>query len=344
MERSSLASLLPTRVTQYLDRLSSALTGAQTDIGRLQKAGYVTGKQVPQFVDPTFIRQQLQANGSAALNVTNLIGKLASPQTAGAPEVASLPPFNSPLAQDGTLVRFNGLLYFYDGSTDPGSWKPVSSVGAVLLGTHAQRISALYTPPTIYVDGTVFYETDRDLLYIVRGGVWVYLWGIYRLAYGSIAALALTSADTNLRIFVNDYDHTILWTGAVWGWAEWDRQGGQIEAFAVDPNNSSGGYQLCDGSSTTQLVITAGALSTPTFNTPNLVASPAYGKFGSPYTGTINPAVAAAIGGSPGITTSSAQAGTGASFGFVNGVNAGTLANNTAAEPANLVLRPWFRR
>ncbi len=75
---------------------------------------------------PNVIRTTLQADGSFPLKVTGLTGQLAEPQKARATLVTALPPLNSPLAQSGTLIAFNSGLYFFDTSTNPGTWQPVS--------------------------------------------------------------------------------------------------------------------------------------------------------------------------------------------------------------------------
>lgn len=376
MEAPSLGSLLPSKVLQYLQRLASAITANETDISRISKSGFITSRQVQSNVDPTFLRNELQANGQAPLNVTNLVGKLAQPQLAGVPQVSALPAYNNPLAQDGALVRFNGLLYFFDQSVDPGVWKPVAGVGVFLVGTHAQRISATYTPPTFYPNGSIFYETDRTLLYISNGGFWEYLSGVFDITFAAIAALTatLTVHDVNLRLFVTDYDHGLKWLGTTlkWTWAEGDRQGGYVSDYAIDPDNVFSGWALCDGSATTWLKITAGVLSIPAFTTPNVVGSPAFKKLGAAYTGAIVPPVAPTATGitasgnanipsvtSTGNSTSIAvPQGAGAAIvvaanphthdvavtdlGHTHALTAVPI--SSTGEPQAIVFRPWFRR
>lgn len=289
-------------VSQYCLRLARTIDGVQKDLAGIGKAGYITRAQVTQAVDSTSIAKNLQAGGLSPLNVSNLIGHLAQPQLAGVPQVAALPAANSPLAQEGALVRFNGLLYFFDQSRDPGVWKPVGAVGAIILGTHAQRVSGTYTPPSAYPDGAIFYETDRKLLYVVNTGFWDYLSGVYIIAYASIAALeaTLTNHDTGLRVHINNFDHTIKWGGttAKWGWDVGDMQGGYRQDCAVAPDNVETGWQICDGTATTYLKITAGVLSTPAFTTPNITGNPSYNKLGAAYTGTINVPTAPTLSGS----------------------------------------------
>lgn len=352
MQPPSLASVASQPVEQYLVRLAAALTTVEQTATQLAGAGYVTGKRVTANVDPTQISKALQANGTAPLNVTNLIGKLAQPQLAGVPLVTALPANTSPLSQDGALIRFNGILYYYDQSKDPGTWKPVTAVGLFLVGTHAQRISATYTPPKLYPDGSMFFESDRLLQYISIGGFWNYLAGTYAVPYASISALTLTAYDAGLLVHVNDYAHTLQWSGTAWKWANGDGSGAYIQGFVVDPDNTETGWALCDGSGTTYLLITGGALSTPSFTTPALTSNPAYTKLGSAFAGitaATAPVIASASTGL-GISalTDTVQAGTGIADTFLTAVGltdpGHTHIAGVTGEPQHLVFRPWFRR
>src|SRR3569623_649434 len=48
---------------------------------------------------------------------------------------------------------------------------------AVLIGTHADRLA---TPAGTYPDGTLFYETDREVFYIDDSSTWIYSAGYMR--------------------------------------------------------------------------------------------------------------------------------------------------------------------
>lgn len=68
-------------------------------------------RTLAQTYDFGYIRNQLQANGSAQLNVQGLLGQLSQPQLAMATIVpttgalgTNLPPNGHPLRQDGSLV------------------------------------------------------------------------------------------------------------------------------------------------------------------------------------------------------------------------------------------------
>lgn len=357
MQPPNLTAVVPQQAEQYLVRLAAAVTAVESQLASISRAGYITRAQVTGSVDATAIQAALQSNGSKPLNVTNLLGRLAQPQLAGAPQVSALPGPNDPLSQEGALIRFNGLLYYFDQSTDPGAWKTVNSVGSLITGTHAQRIAAPYTPTTNYPTGSLFYETDRKLTYVVIGNAWRYYEGLFTTSYASIAGLGLGANDAGLLLFVNDYDHTLKWSGTVWGWAPGDRQGGWIEGFKIDPDNLSGGWALCDGSNTTWLKITAGVLSIPAVTTDNLVGSPAYLKLGAAATG-INAPVAATI--AAGVTGSSATGDSATTITILTAAGATQVVDSftaaaghthtipattaTNGEPGNIVLRPWFRR
>lgn len=342
---------------QYLRRMATALTEVEAQVASFQNAGYVTKAGVTPAVDTSAIQKALQANGSAPLNVTSLVGVLSQPQQAGAPTVSSLPVYNSPLAQGGSLVIFNGLLYYYNQANLPGVWTTVASSGILAQGTHAARITTPYTPPTNYPDGSLFYETDRTLLYVTRGGVWHYLEGVFSTSYASIAGLGLGTTDSGLRLFVNDYDHELKWAGSLWGWAEGDRQGGYIEAFQVDPDNLSTGWHPCDGTATTWLKITTGVLSIPALTTDNLIGGVAYLKYGSAATGihgSVGPTYSggANTGSSPtgdSVTSRTDVAVTGAgtaveTFTPAAGHTHTVPTINGDGEPIHVVYKPWFRR
>ncbi|HET9304878.1 MAG TPA: hypothetical protein VFO46_02515 [Candidatus Sulfotelmatobacter sp.] len=156
----------------------------------------------------------------------------------------------------------------------------------------------------------------------------------------------LTTQNAGQLILVTDYCHLILWDGTS---ASFVDEGNRYYAgFEHDPGP---GWALADGSAVN--VLNANG-STSSVTTKNLTGSPAYLKFGSAYGG-INAAVAAGITGSTasstaGITvgTTAVQSGSGAtvvdSVSDPGHVHAhGTLVNDTTAEPANIVLRPWFR-
>lgn len=184
-----------------------------------------------------------------------------------------------------------------------------------------------------------------------------------------LAALALTlkSNEAGLLVEVTDYRHILRWTGSAWEWGPGEDGRHDIVALPVDPD-STVGWQLCDGTATTYL---KGDGTTGSYTTPNLVSTPAYLKLGTPVTG-INAAVAPSFSGSAtdpastGITATTAASGSGNiifpsgagvlvtldSLGHTHPVTITdpthdhTLSGSVGddGEPANIVMRPWFRR
>lgn len=98
-----------------------------------KNSNYVKRHEVAKFLSPAATRGNLQAGGIAPLNVQGLLGQLAQPQIADAVSVPALPPLSSPLSQDGTLVSLNDQVYRFDGTTDPGTWKPITSTTTYTL-------------------------------------------------------------------------------------------------------------------------------------------------------------------------------------------------------------------
>lgn len=115
----------------------------------------------------------------------------------------------------------------------------------------------------------------------------------------------LGPADAGYLAFVTDYGHFVRWTGTVWQFAPGDVGNGFFRPFAITPQEV--GWQLCDGTATTYLVVGGATLTTAAFTTPALTTSPAYLKTGAAYTG-----AAVAKSGSTGTgTTGTGTTGTG---------------------------------
>lgn len=164
----------------------------------------------------------------------------------------------------------------------------------------------------------------------------------------------LSSLLSGVLIYVSDYAHFIFWDGSAAKFA--GDPSGRIEGFLVDPGT---GWHLCDGSTVTYLKPDG---TTGSVTLPNLTSSPAYPKYGASVTG-INAAHAAGISGTTSnsttgdtvsTTSSSVDNGDGShgSSSFLDSASlnpalhnhtAGTLVCDTTGEPANVVLRPWFR-
>jgi len=262
----------------------------------VETAGYVTSQEAANLYGAQAQQAALQAPGAAPLNVTGLSGLLSQPQKAYVPYVDALPDvLYDPMSQDGALVSFQGIVYWFDGRTEPGRWLPLGAIGVLVEDTHANRL-ALY-PAGDYPLHCVCYETDRTVFYhnVLVGGVktWVYLGGTMRATLANIPALGANDAD--FLFYATDYHHLFRWTGAAWEFGPCDDGSGFIRMDTQVPN--AGLWQLCDGSTV--------ARSNPDGTTTNvtledLVSAPAkaaYPKLGSPYTGVAVAAVAPTLAG-----------------------------------------------
>jgi hypothetical protein len=178
-------------------------------------------KQTTPPIDYAAISKQLSIAGTAPLNISGLIGELSQVQKSKAVPITTgaLPAPGSPLAQPGSLVQFNGILYFYNTNTNPGVWTPVGAVGVFLQDTHANRIANF--PPGTFAVGTVFWETDRNVLYLNEGTFgsshWEYILGQYDDVIANRPS-DLGSADKYFLFFATDTRITFVWTGGAWSY------------------------------------------------------------------------------------------------------------------------------
>jgi hypothetical protein len=98
----------------------------------------------------------------------------------------------------------------------------------------------------------------------------------------------LTIENDGLLYFVADYGHMVRWNGSLtkWEFAPGDPGNGFFQGFAIVPQ--AAGWSLCDGSSSSYLVVGGPTLTTASITLPNLTGTPAYLKSAAAYTGTIN--------------------------------------------------------
>jgi hypothetical protein len=204
------------------------------------------------LVSPAVIQGVLQAPGSAPLNVNNLPGVLAQPQKTFLPLVTSLPIAADPLSQDGTLIRYNGTVWYFDGTVEPGTWRPLPVVGVVLQDTFAKMKNGTDYPPANYPIGAVFKPTDigYQVEYINSGSAWLYMTGQIHVTQANFAALAaqLGANDTYLLVAVTDYLHILQWGGAATTYAPGDPGSGYSVIGEPDGSAPEGGlWGICDG-------------------------------------------------------------------------------------------------
>lgn len=175
-----------------------------------------------------------------SLNVTGLVGLLSQPQNAKVSNNSTTPTPGTPQAQNGTLFLLNGQLFYYLN----GQGVAVESVAVVLYDTHANRLANY--PAGNYVAGTLFYETDRQVIYVDTGTVWLYAVGI---EYNSLASRPgdLGTNDVGFLFVASDYSDTVSyrWSGTAWLWF-------QGVYYAVTASRPSGlgtndaGFQFID--------------------------------------------------------------------------------------------------
>lgn len=232
-----------------------------------QLSARVSAIPPPQPVDLKAISQQLSLSGLFPLNVQGLVGQLSSPQRATV-AVGSSGPTSGILAQAGTLTLINGVLSYYDSSTNPGTWRAVGAEAVVLIDTHANRLAKY--PAAKQPIGAAFWESDRKVLYLNEGtfgsSAWTYALGEYNDVLANIPTL--TTSDAGFLFGVSDYSHQLAWNGTGWVWGPNDsRDAGQGPIpFEVDPSPTVG-WHLYDGSGVTYLKSDG---TTGTVTLPNL--------------------------------------------------------------------------
>lgn len=118
----------------------------------------------------------------------------------------------------------------------------------VYAGTHAQRLANY--PASNYSDGSLFYETDRQVFYVDVQSVWTYASGIMQEVQAKLPS-DLSPPDTGFLFGVTDYAHLLTWTGLGWNWGPGEAGSGMIQPFFSLPSGS--GWHICDGSQVNML-------------------------------------------------------------------------------------------
>lgn len=139
----------------------------------------------------------------------------------------------SPIADKNGLVTWVWQKYFQG---------LAPQIASFIQGTHAARLAALASS---YVDGSIFQETDRGLVYLAIKGAWVYVFGTM-LATQNALPTDLGPNDGTLLLFVTDFAHLLQWNGSGWQWAPGELGSDMIVQFLSGPNTV--GWQACDGS------------------------------------------------------------------------------------------------
>lgn len=258
---------IPLSVRRDLLKLSTISQDAQA---QAQQAQSTANEKIGRSVDDlNFVAQEtrsrLQPGGVAVLTLTGLLGHAAQPQIAGVPNLKKAPA-GGPYAQPTSLFAINGVLYGY--TTGPNT-PLLPYVSPVLSGTHAQRLSTY--PATNYPAGMLFYETDRDVFYIVEilstVATWIYASGqMYCNFTLKPLPTDLSVNDIGFLAFEDTYAHGYYWNGTAFVFA--DGGNGQIVAFY---NSAPVGplWGLCNGS--TYTIAKADGTGTTALTSPNLI-------------------------------------------------------------------------
>jgi hypothetical protein len=202
-------------------RAFEAVYGVQAKLNTVVDSKPVTQSQLSVAFSPANLQSMLQSTGPAALNVTNLTGQLMTNQYAFVPKYTSAPKLSDKSANvgDGTLISISndptshsaGVLYRFDQRLE--AYFPQGAIAVTLEDTHANRV-ANYDAED-YEPGTLFWETDRTVLYLAAGLVWQYALGIM---YDLIAnrPTDLTADDVGFLFYASDQNTTYRWDGTVW--------------------------------------------------------------------------------------------------------------------------------
>lgn len=268
------------------DQLATAQAAAQSAVQNLnQKPATTSSAASSSSPSPsvqnitesvTNVTENVTSTTGGNPNVTQLIGVLAQAQRSFVPEYSSLPGISDPASQNGSLISVNGILYRFNGDSQPGEWQVQTAIQTLLNDTYVNWTLAKYDPAN-YPPGTQFRITDwTNVIYVVTVissvNTWVYLNGTYSASLGSLPTTgfngaALGANDTRLRFFEQTtYFHQMQWTGSGWARGSEDRDHSDTFAwFGTAPTD--GGWHSCDGSVLTYLIYTG---TTANRTLPNL--------------------------------------------------------------------------
>jgi hypothetical protein len=209
----NLSPTIPVEVSQALQSVHSRVTDLTAQVGQQQTD--IKGKLSSSLKDmlsvSAFVNTQLRSTGANPLSITALQGQASQPQLAKVPGYSVLPGN----AQPGQIVQMNNQLYVFGTSGATGTLGVWGSVGGsgTLVDTHANRL-AIY-PAAKYQLGTLFYETDRTVLYVNSSSVWTFAAGLNENVFAS-RPTGLGVADASFLFLATDTSTLYAWTGTAW--------------------------------------------------------------------------------------------------------------------------------
>jgi hypothetical protein len=140
------------------------------------------------------------------------------------------------LADDGKTVSWSWLQFFYGIAL-------AKNVPAFVSNTHSHRSQI---PAANYANGTLFFESDRGVVYIAVNDIWHYFIGTMQDTQANLPS-DLGLNDLDFLYEVTDYAHLLLWNGTGWTWGPAEDGSDFIVQFLSGPNPQTG-WQKCDGS------------------------------------------------------------------------------------------------
>lgn len=195
----------------------------------------------PVVAGGTAIRGSGGGGGGGITGPLGPTGNSPFPQNPQFPVLSAIPPPGSPYNIAGTAVLVSGVPYVFYNS----AWIPFQAIGTILLDTHAHRIANF--DPTRYAAGTLFYETDRTVLYLGDGTDWLYESGIMS---GTLSPdqkpSDLVATDVGFMFDATDFFHVYRWDGTGWHFNSGDSSSQIVGGDGAPP--MGGLWQLCDGS------------------------------------------------------------------------------------------------
>lgn len=209
----NLSPTIPVEVSQALQSVHSRVTDLTAQVG--QQQADIKGKLSSSLKDmlsvSAFVNTQLRSTGANPLSISALQGQASQPQLAKVPGYSVLPGN----AQPGQIVQMNNQLYVFGTSGATGTLGVWGSVGGsgTLVDTHANRL-AIY-PAAKYQLGTLFYETDRTVLYVNSSSVWTFAAGLNENVFAS-RPTGLGVADASFLFLATDTSTLYAWTGTAW--------------------------------------------------------------------------------------------------------------------------------